>query len=79
MASVALMPWVRFVKPFDYFVKPKVVFAYKPNREYLVKQACATEAVRKGSAVLVERPQKERDANKNHIDSGKTKFRQSTI
>lgn len=64
------MPWVRFVKAFDFVVRDKLVLAYKPDHDYLVKQSCANEAVSKGSAVLIERPQKERDANKDHIRTG---------
>lgn len=64
------MPWVRFLKAFDFVIRDKLVLSYKPNRDYLVKQACAKEAVEKGSAIPIERPKKERDADQNHIRTG---------
>ncbi len=61
------MPWVRFLKRFDYFVLPKVCFSYKSNKDYLVKQACADQAIKQGSAIPIERPNK--NADKNNITS----------
>ena len=57
------MPWVRFTKQFDFFVRHNVVFSYQPNRDYLVKQECARQALEKGKAVLIERPTKEDKGN----------------
>jgi hypothetical protein len=71
------MPWVRFTKPFDFFVRHNVCFSYRANRAYLVKQICAQQAVEKGSAILIERPK--RDADQNHISTGKSERGRSEI
>jgi hypothetical protein len=62
--EVIIMPWVRFIKRFDFWVKPKVVLSYKADREYLVKAICAEQAVKNGSAVLIERPEKKKDVHR---------------
>jgi hypothetical protein len=53
------MPWVRFIKPFDYVVRDRLVLVYKAGQVYLVMQACAQRALAQGSAVLVKRPEKD--------------------
>jgi hypothetical protein len=58
------MPWVRFTRRFDFFVLPKVCYSYKSNKNYLVKQACADQAIKQGSAILIERPKS--NANNDH-------------
>lgn len=57
------MPWVRFTKPFDFVVNAKAVIHYTANRDYLVKQLCAQQAVEAQCAVLIERPTKEAKQN----------------
>lgn len=51
------MPWVRFTEAYDFLARERLVVAYKKGREYLVKRSCADDAVAKGKAVLIERPQ----------------------
>jgi hypothetical protein len=58
------MPWVRFVKPFDFVVRDRLVLVYKPDRVYLVMQECAKRALAQGSAVLAKRPEKD-DASRS--------------
>jgi len=54
------MPWVRFTKAFDWKPTLKVMFAYKAGAVYLVKRACADQAIKEGKAVEIERPEKKR-------------------
>lgn len=50
------MPWVRFVRDFDFRHNPRALTAYKAGQEYLVKAACADAAVAAGAGQLVPRP-----------------------
>lgn len=52
------MPWVRFTERFDFKVTPRVTISYRAGCTYLVKQACAEQAVRDGKADYVDRPVK---------------------
>ena len=56
-----LMPWVRFIKPFDFWPTQRSVMAYGANSVHLVKKACADKAIAQGCAVLTERPQVKRE------------------
>ena len=58
------MPWVMFIKPHDYVVREKYIIAYKAGGQYLVKQVCAEDAIKKGKAVLIERPEHVRRRSK---------------
>lgn len=55
------MPWVRFTAPFDFHVRHNVTISYKAGAEYLVKRACAEQAIKAGKAQPVERGKVERD------------------
>jgi hypothetical protein len=50
------MPRLRFTQDFDFKVNPQAIIAYKAGREYLVSQAAAAEALGKGIAVPLDRP-----------------------
>jgi hypothetical protein len=50
------MPRLRFTQDFDFKVNPHVVRAYKAGKEYLVSQAAAEQALSKGRAVPLDRP-----------------------
>jgi len=52
------MPWVKFIKPFDFFALPKYCQVYKAGKKYLVTQRCAEQAIKQGKAELTERPEK---------------------
>ena len=67
--ALAVMPWVRFIKPFDFVLHDKAVLHYRANRDYLVKQACAKQAVEKQCAVLIDRPQREASENASRKSS----------
>ena len=51
------MPWVRFIKNYDWQPMLKYVVAYKANHFYLVKKVVAEQAIKEGKAVAIERPE----------------------
>ena len=65
MEIAALMPWVKFIQPFDFKISERIIIAYKPGKPHLVRQICAKQAVEKGCAVYVARPEK-KDANRGY-------------
>lgn len=61
-----LMPWIRFIKQFDW-QPPNVrwMISYGAGSLHLVKQAVADKAIREGKAVPAQRPQPDdRDASR---------------
>lgn len=56
------MPWVRFTANFDYHVRRNVNISYRAGCEYLVKAACAGEAIARGKAVATVRRKVKRHA-----------------
>ena len=56
-----LMPWVRFTENFDWQpTNVKWMVAFKKGSSKLVKRSVANEAIKKGKAVLIERPEHRR-------------------
>lgn len=55
------MPWVRFVRDFDWWPQPRVTIAYKAGSVVLVTRRCAERAVAAGRAVRVARPRGQTD------------------
>lgn len=58
------MPWVRFTAPFDFHVRHNITISYKAGNEYLVKQDCASQAVKDGKATRIVRRKVSRDAGR---------------
>lgn len=58
------MPWLRFTAPFNFRLKPTAWISYRAGEIYLVKQACAAQAIAAGKAELTARPQRENDASR---------------
>ncbi len=49
------MPWVRFIKDFDFKPKPQVTIAYRAGTSRLVTTPCAAAARAAGKAVWTTR------------------------
>jgi len=45
------MPWVKFIENYEFRPTPRVILVYKASRRYLVKAACAEQAIREGKAI----------------------------
>jgi hypothetical protein len=51
------MPWVRFTANFDWSPRRNVEISYKADCAYLVTTRCANEAVAKGKADKIRKPE----------------------
>lgn len=51
------MPWVRFTRPFDWWLRPRIVQSFKAGEERLVTTPCANAAIKADAAVRIKRPE----------------------
>lgn len=56
------MPWVRFLRPYDYRHTIHRLTAYRGGREYRVTSKAAEKAIADGAAVLTEKEKARRRA-----------------
>ncbi|HEY0120552.1 MAG TPA: hypothetical protein VGC14_02125 [Rhizobium sp.] len=50
------MPWVRFIRSFNFAITPAVTIAYRAGMVEFVHRRCADKAVSGGRAEIVVRP-----------------------
>ena len=59
-----IVPWVKFVRPYDYRASARAMIAYKPG-EYLVPEKCKRAAIAAGAAEAVDDPGEARKRKQN--------------